>query len=75
MTCDNIQSAHKPEVIGEDNNAILVYCNECGASERIGKDANGNPQSHIYLEWYLRDFVQPPALLYYKYHPEGMSVV
>ena len=76
MKCDNLSNAHNPEVIGEDNSALLVYCNECGATEVIGKDANGNPENLAYSEFFKRELLQPPSLLYYRYAgAKGMSVV
>ena len=75
MTCDNLQWAHNAEVIGEDNSAILGYCNECGATQVIGKDKNGNPDNIAYSEFFKRDFLQPPSLLYYKYAgAKGMTI-
>lgn len=67
MICDGISNAHNAEVIGEDNSAIFGYCNECGTSQVIGKDKNGNPDNVPYSEFFKRDFLQPPSLLYYKY--------
>lgn len=65
--CDNIRDCHTLEVIGEDNSAIRVYCKECGAQERIGKDKNGNPNNWDVGVLFKRDYLQPPSTLYYKY--------
>lgn len=76
MTCDNYSATHNPEVLAEDNSAILVWCKECGVEERIGKDRNGNPEHRAYGEFYKRDFVQPDHPLYYKYAgKKGMNIV
>jgi len=76
MICDGISNVHNAEVIGEDNSAILGYCNECGAIQVIGKDGNGNPENVVYSNFFKRDFLQPPSLLYYKYAgANGMNVV
>lgn len=74
--CDNIHSCHSPEVINEDNNAILVYCKDCGLQERIGKDLKGNPENRAYSEFFKRELVQPDHPLYYLYSgAKGMRVV
>lgn len=76
MTCDNLQNTHNAEVIGEDNCAILAYCNDCGATQVIGKDSKGSPENIAYQDFFKRDFLQPPSLLYYKYGgAKGMNVV
>ena len=67
IKCDNEAICHDTQVINEDNNAILVYCSQCGQQERIGKDLNGNPESRLYSEWYKRDVLQPDFPLFYKY--------
>jgi len=68
MTCDNLSSTHNPEVLNEDNSAIWIHCKDCGYSQRIGKDKNGEPEHRLYGEWYKRDLLQPGPPLYYKYH-------
>lgn len=75
--CDNFSSCHSPEVLNEDNSAIWVYCKDCGAQERIGKDKNGNPEHRAYGEFFKRDVLQAPAPLFYKYGigAKGMNVV
>lgn len=76
MTCDNIANCHNVIIISEDNNAILVYCKDCGAQERIGKDIKGNPENRAYSEFFKRELVQPDYPLYYKYAgAKGMRMV
>lgn len=76
MKCDNKSQTHNPEVIGEDNSAILVYCNQCGKQQRIGKDTKGSPENRLYSEWFKRDLLQPDVPLFYKYAGvKGMNVV
>lgn len=65
--CDNFANTHNPTLLREDNNAVWVYCKDCGAQERIGKDQNGEPEHRAYGEFFKRDVLQPPAPLYYKY--------
>ena len=67
MRCDNESVCHSTEVINEDDNAILVYCSQCGEQERIGKDIKGNPEARAYNEWFKRDVLQPDYPLYYRY--------
>lgn len=74
--CNNIKDCHKLEVIGEDNSAIRVYCSECGAQTRIGKDKNGNPNNWDVGIWFKRDYLQAPSTLFYKYAgAKGVNVV
>ncbi len=76
MRCNNIAECHDGEVIVEDNNAIRVYCKNCGTQERIGKDVKGNPEHRAYGDFFKRDFVQPDHPLYYRYAgSKGMRVV
>lgn len=76
MYCNNITDTHNAQVIGEDNSAILGYCNECGATQVIGKDKNGNPENVAYSEFFKRELLQPPSLLYYRYAgAKGMNVL
>lgn len=75
MICDGYSNCHKSEVITEDNSAVWVLCTECDAQERIGKDKNGNPEHRAYGDWFMRDFLQPPSVLYYRYYPQGMNIV
>lgn len=67
MICDNKSITHKPEVIGEDNAAIRVYCSQCNHQARIGKDLRGNPEHRLFGEWFKRDILQEGFPLYYKY--------
>lgn len=67
MTCDNKSQTHNPEVIGEDLNAILVFCPQCNKQARIGKDTQGNPEHRLYGEWFKRDVLQPDTPLWSKY--------
>ena len=74
--CNNFSSCHKGEILNEDNNAIWVYCTECGYSQRIGKDIKGNPEHRAYGEFMKRDFVQPDHPLYFRYAgAKGMRIV
>jgi hypothetical protein len=76
IACNNLANCHDPEIISEDNSAIRVYCKECGAQERIGKNINGDPEHRLYGNWYKRDVVQPDHPLYYKYAgKEGMRLI
>lgn len=76
MICNNLSCCHNPDVINEDNNAILVFCKECGDTVRIGKDIKGSPEHRIYSEFFKRELVQPDHPLYYKYAgAKGMHVI
>lgn len=65
--CDNFSQCHDAVIIGEDVSAILVFCKNCRAMERIGKDINGNPEHRAYSNWFKRDFIQADHPLYYRY--------
>ena len=76
MKCDNESICHDSQIIGEDNNAILVYCSQCGQQERLGKDIKGSPENRVYTQWFKKDTLQPDFPLYYKYAgAKGMRVV
>jgi len=74
--CNNLDSCHDPEIIGEDNSAILVVCRECYKEELIGKDSKGSPETLAYSEFFKRELLQPDAPLFYKYAgAKGIRVV
>lgn len=74
--CNNFSECHDPIIIGDDNSAIRVYCKECGAQERIGKDIKGSPEHRLYGEWFRRDILQHGPPLFYKYAgAKGMRIV
>lgn len=72
--CDNKSLAHGLSVIGEDRNAMRVFCNVCHRRYVIHKDPNkGNPEKRIYAKLFKRWILQGNDNLFYKYHPEHIK--
>ena len=66
--CDNKSRCHNPITIGEDNNALRVYCKDCHAIIVIRKDYRGVPERRKYAEVFKRDILQGNDKLFYKYY-------
>jgi hypothetical protein len=74
--CDNIQEAHDNIVINETSDAIRTYCKICGEVNVLRKDKLSGRMDNIeYSRIFKRDVLQPSENLYYKYHPELMSLI
>ena len=73
--CDTFYTPHLASVIGEDENAIKVYCKRCTNVFRVGKDWRGAPNNKQWGKLFFTDVVQPPHPLYYKLHPQVMHTV
>lgn len=73
--CDNINQCHDNITIGETSDGIRTYCKLCGKINEIRFDTNGRCDNREYSEIFKRDTVQPGSNLYYKIHPELMSIV
>lgn len=74
--CNNISEAHDPITIGEDENALRVFCRICHANLVLRKDPNkGTPENKAYSKVFKRDVLQGNDNLFYKYHPQYLSVV
>jgi hypothetical protein len=74
MTCDNKREAHNPLVIYDNNDAMVAVCTLCKASQVFRKDASGRMDNRAYTQFFRRDVLQANTNLYYKYHPDKMSV-
>ena len=74
MMCDNKSSCHNPKTITEDENASRVICTECKNQFVIRKDWRGVPLNRQYGEIYKKDVLQGNDNLFYKYHPEYLTL-
>lgn len=70
--CDNISNCHDPITIGEDNNAIRVFCRQCKHQYVIRKDWRGVAENRQYSEIFKRDVLQGNDNLFYKIHPQHL---
>lgn len=73
--CDNIGEAHDLLTVRDTMHAQCVYCVLCRHIYLIRKDGNGNPERREYARLFKRDILQPGENLYYKYHPERLSIL
>lgn len=74
MICDNINSCHNPITVGEDTNALRVYCKDCHAIIVIRKDYRGVPEKRQYSEVFKRDILQGNDNLFYRYYPQWLKL-
>ena len=72
--CDNINSVHDNITIRETKDGIRVYCKRCKSINIIRLDLNGRTNNREYSKIFKRDLLQPGENLYYKEHPEVMSI-
>ncbi len=69
--CDNISNCHDPITIGEDRNALRVFCKQCKHQYVIRKDPNtGAPEKREYARIFKRDTLQGNDNLFYKIYPQ-----
>lgn len=72
--CDNKKEVHNPVIFNENPNGLGWYCRNCNRTGYLRKDKDGSPHNKEYLKIFYRDVVQSNKPLYYKIHPEKMSV-
>lgn len=76
QTCDNKRGCHDPQVIFDDNSAMVAVCKICWEQRVFRKDPEGRMNNLAYLSFFKRDHLQPWDNLYYKYQGrDKMSVV
>lgn len=73
--CDNVNSCHNNQVISETKDGIRVRCSECGEINILRMDSSGRMNNREYSKVFKKDILQPGSNLYYKYHPELMSII
>lgn len=66
--CDNISYCHDPITIGEDGNAIRVFCRQCNNQYLIRKDERGVVDNREYSKIFKKEILQPNSNLFYKYY-------
>jgi hypothetical protein len=74
MICDNINSVHNNLLINEQKDGMRFVCKTCRKINIIRLDANGRCDNRLYAKVFKADTVQPGSNLYYKLHPEQMSL-
>ncbi len=67
--CNNISQCHDPIVIGEDDNAMRVFCRQCKNQYVIRKDWRGVPENRQYSKIFQKEILQGNDNLFYKYYP------
>ena len=73
--CDNKSQCHLPVVIGEDENAMRVFCKICHRRYIIRKDPyTGAPEKRQYAKIFKKDILQGNDNLLYKYRPDFLKV-
>lgn len=73
--CDNIGTIHVPVICSETAQGYKVYCRRCDTYWCMKKDGRGVADNRAWGEAFFEDVVQPPHPLFFKLHPERMSVV
>lgn len=72
--CDNKKELHDMLIPCDNAHGLHAYCKRCLRHYYLRKDSNGNPQKRMYAKLFLRDFIQPSKPLYYKVHPDRMTI-
>lgn len=67
--CDNLSACHDPITIGEDGNAMRVYCKNCHSVILIRKDHRGIPDNRAYSKVFKKEILQGHDNLFYRYYP------
>lgn len=75
MFCDNINNVHDNKIINEEPDGVRYICKQCKQINvfRIGQD--GRMDNRKYAEVFKMDTAQPGSNIYYKLHPEQMSII
>lgn len=71
--CDNKSNCHNPITVGEDTNALRVYCIQCHATIVIRKTPWGSPEKNHYAKVFRRDILQGGDPLFYKIYPHWLK--
>lgn len=75
MHCNNISQCHDVQVIYDSNEAMVAVCKICWEQRVFRKDPDGRMDNIAYAAFFKKELLQPWTNLYYKYHPDKMSVV
>lgn len=73
MECNNFSNCHDPITIGEDYNALRVFCKICKHQYVIHKDITLAPEKRLYAKIFKRDILQPRENLFYKVYPHYLK--
>ena len=68
--CDNVSNCHDLITIGEDDDAMRVYCKQCHYQYVIRKDYRGVPEMREYARLFKRDILQGRENLFYKVYSQ-----
>ena len=72
--CDNFNDVHNNIILNETKDGIRVRCSKCGEINVLRIDPNGRMDNREYGRVFKADTLQPSDNLYYKLHPNKMSV-
>lgn len=73
MECVWPNDVHKPKEIQDNAEVVEAYCVKCKAHAYFRKDSNGRIDP-AYAKFFRADTLQPSQNLYYRIHPQKMSV-
>ena len=73
--CDGISALHWPEILGDNDGAVVAHCKLCHEVKVFRQDKEGRMCNWEYSKWFKRDIIQMGHPLYYKYHESMMNVV
>lgn len=73
MTCEIPRDVHKAKILKSTNEVIEATCEKCKAHEYFRKDAQGRVDP-AYGDFFKADTLQPSSNLYYRVHPNRMSI-
>lgn len=73
--CDNRNNVHDPLQIVDEPGGIRYICKTCKKIMVLRRGADDRFNNKEYTEVFKRDLLQPHDNLYFKVHPELMSIV
>lgn len=73
MSCTWPQDVHKAKELQDNAEVVEAYCIKCKTHAYFRKDADGRVDPS-YAFFFRADTLQPSMNLYYRIHPERMSI-
>lgn len=72
--CDNISNVHENFMMNEEPDGVRYICDHCKQQNvlRIGLD--GRMENRLYTRVFKKDVLQPHDNLYFRVHPDEMSL-
>lgn len=73
MICTFPQNVHKGIILNDTLEVVEAYCEKCKTHAYFRKDGYGRVEPS-YGDFFKADTLQPSSNLYYRVHPNRMSI-